>query len=296
MNITLKQLEVFYTAARELNLARAAKIMGMTPPAVTKHVKNLEAICKVKLFGITGRQVYLTEAGLKLYSNIQPILTESTSLQGIIGSLSERDLQPVRLSLTHTCQILYLPAIKEFTEQNPDIKLQLESYTSLDNLQDSINTKPKDIYITGAVADLSKVEYCQHQSADFKLILIAHKDNPICKSKSIEKGITEQMCVGILSSSPAGQHQKQYWDKWADQKNFINVYSFGSALDVVRMNLGIAVVPDVLAKNDIQNGTFVELKSSIEPIKFPINIFHHRTRALHENAQKLIAFLEKYKI
>lgn len=295
MNITLKQLEVFYTAARELNLARAAKIMEMTPPAVTKHVKNLEAICEVKLFGITGRQVYLTEAGQKLFDNIQPILTEATVLQGVIRSLSHTDLEPVTISLTDTCRMLYLTAIKSFKDANPNIQLHIESFSSLRALQESIDTRPKDVYLCGEVPDINKVEYQCEQTATFKLVLVAHKNNPICKSKSPIKEIPNQLCAYMDVQTQSGQHQKRYWKLWG-ASNTIEVASHGSAYDIVRQNLGLAILPDILVQHDLDNGEFVALDAPIEALTFPINVVNHRTRSLHANAQKFVEHIKQFKL
>ena len=60
------RLHVFYTVAKRLNFTRAAEELCITQPAVTKHIHELEAYFKVKLFDRNGSKIQLTAAGATL--------------------------------------------------------------------------------------------------------------------------------------------------------------------------------------------------------------------------------------
>ncbi|NHZ35171.1 LysR family transcriptional regulator [Massilia rubra] len=126
----LPGLLTFEAAARHLNFARAAAEMGVTPTAVSRTIKNVEAQLNVRLFNRTTRSVSLTEAGASLNAALGPALAL------IRNSLSQALLatdQPsgmLRVSSSYVAyHILIEPHIASFLEQFPLINVEI----SLDN-------------------------------------------------------------------------------------------------------------------------------------------------------------------
>ena len=63
MNVTLRQLRVFTSAARHLSFARAAEELHLSPPAVSMQMKELESEVGLPLFDREGRRLTLSTAG-----------------------------------------------------------------------------------------------------------------------------------------------------------------------------------------------------------------------------------------
>jgi hypothetical protein len=63
MNVTLRQLEVFRSVALTRNFSRSGQLIGLTQPAVSRCITELEAQLGLKLLNRTTREVELTEAG-----------------------------------------------------------------------------------------------------------------------------------------------------------------------------------------------------------------------------------------
>lgn len=62
----LESLRCFDAAATHLSFRAAAKAVGLSPPAFSERIKNLEALCGEALFARTTRKVMLTPAGHRL--------------------------------------------------------------------------------------------------------------------------------------------------------------------------------------------------------------------------------------
>lgn len=129
--VHLPGLLTFEAAARHLNFARAAAELGVTPTAVSRTIKTVEAQLNVRLFNRTTRSVSLTEAGSSLNSKIAPALAL------IRSSLSEALLatdQPsgtVRVNSSYVAyRMLIEPHIEAFLASFPLIHVEV----SLDNL------------------------------------------------------------------------------------------------------------------------------------------------------------------
>jgi len=72
----LNGLVAFETVARHLRFAHAAAELGVSPTAVSKLIRRLEASLDVRLFHRTTRSVALTEAGQQLASTASPALAQ----------------------------------------------------------------------------------------------------------------------------------------------------------------------------------------------------------------------------
>lgn len=70
----LRTLEYFLVVAQEENISRAADVLHITQPTLSRQMKNLEEELNVKLF-IRGKNFELTSAGILLRDRAEEILT-----------------------------------------------------------------------------------------------------------------------------------------------------------------------------------------------------------------------------
>ena len=61
------KLTTFLTLVEEKTTVRCAEALHLSQPAVTQHIRALEAEYGVKLFAKEGRRLTLTEAGARFY-------------------------------------------------------------------------------------------------------------------------------------------------------------------------------------------------------------------------------------
>jgi len=61
------QLRAFDAVARERSFSKAASLLGLTQPAITTQIRNLEESCQQALFLRTPEGVYLTDAAKPLF-------------------------------------------------------------------------------------------------------------------------------------------------------------------------------------------------------------------------------------
>ena len=70
-NITLRQLRVFLAVAELRNFSRAGDRMGLTQPAVSRIIHELESQVGLALVNRTTRLVELTQAGRSLAAKLE---------------------------------------------------------------------------------------------------------------------------------------------------------------------------------------------------------------------------------
>jgi DNA-binding transcriptional LysR family regulator len=95
-NINLEWLRTFDTFAGSPNITEAAKSLGISQPAVTLHLKNMESLFDLPIFQNVGRRKQLTPFGREL----QQITHESlTQLERKIDHLNLLHADPHQVSL-----------------------------------------------------------------------------------------------------------------------------------------------------------------------------------------------------
>ncbi|WP_025858305.1 LysR family transcriptional regulator [Pseudomonas sp. CHM02] len=135
--VHLPGLLTFEAAARHLNFARAAIELGVTPTAVSRTIKGIEAQLNVRLFNRTTRSVSLTEAGEALIGALAPALAliKDALSQALLAT--DQPSGTVRLNSSYVAYRIFIePHLNAFMEKFPLINVEI----SLDNrLSDIVN-------------------------------------------------------------------------------------------------------------------------------------------------------------
>jgi len=105
----LAELRAFCAAADLGSLGRAARLLRVSQPALSKRLRALEALAGTRLLDRSPRGVALTPAGTRLYVEARKLLVQAEEVDGLMGGLSGEEA-PVRLAASHTIAEFVLPA------------------------------------------------------------------------------------------------------------------------------------------------------------------------------------------
>ena len=120
------RLKVFQSVARNLSFTKASNEMFISQPAVTRHIKELEAEFEVKLFNRTGNKIALTEAGKILLSYSDQISALHNDLKFTLSQLNGKMEGTLRLGASTTIAQYIIPALlARFHERFPEVDLTL---------------------------------------------------------------------------------------------------------------------------------------------------------------------------
>lgn len=240
----LRALHTFETVSRHLSVAAAAEELGVTQSAVSHQLRLLGEIVGERLIQKKGRGIALTDAGRDLARRLQPAFAEiDRSLAEAIGGTRDR----VRLAICSSfAQAWLVPRLHSFYAAHPDIDLQIMMYAQDPELTDAtgdafVTTLPKD---RGYHAQLLWPEY-----------LVPVVSAAVAGRKRTFSYITTELQPGKIGSDwqAYGRHTGR-----ADLLPLDGRWLFAShyviALDMVREELGAALVPDFLVEPEIKAG------------------------------------------
>lgn len=150
-----RQLKVFRTVAEMGNFTRAARELNIVQPAVSNAIKKLEEELELTLFVRKDKSVTLTTEGEVLLKNARIIMGQFKKAELEMIELREMERGEVRLGVTNTLGMYYLPKIiKPFKRKYPKLNFSVQVF-GLRKMQQLIEEDQIDM---GAVIldDMSK--------------------------------------------------------------------------------------------------------------------------------------------
>lgn len=108
--VDLAELRAFCVAVELRSLGRAARLLRVTQPALSKRMRELELLAGATLLTRSARGVAPTPAGERLYAEARPLLTQAERVEEILHGLRNEDA-PIRLAAGHTVAEYLLPRL-----------------------------------------------------------------------------------------------------------------------------------------------------------------------------------------
>lgn len=121
----LAELRAFCVAVDLGSLGKAARLLRVSQPALSKRLRALEALSGSRLLERSTRGVAPTEAGRKLYEAARRLLAEAEVVEELMGDLGA-DRPPMRLASSPTMAEVVLPSILVEFESNHEHHLSIE--------------------------------------------------------------------------------------------------------------------------------------------------------------------------
>ena len=119
----IRQLNTFRHVAERLNFTRAAEHLHLAQSSVSAHIRELERELGVMLFDRIGKQVFLTDAGKKLYGYACKIEVMTDEIRSVVAG--EKYLHgSLTIRMPESLANAYMPEVVErYQEQYPDVQL-----------------------------------------------------------------------------------------------------------------------------------------------------------------------------
>lgn len=122
------RIKVFYTAAVNESFTAAAKTLGITQPAVTAHIRELEREVGDRLFRRHRYKTVLTHKGEILFDYAERILHLYDSANRALIPLKEEEKSSLRILGCEKIAGLFLrAACSEYSRNHPEVHLSLET-------------------------------------------------------------------------------------------------------------------------------------------------------------------------
>ncbi|WP_313178474.1 LysR family transcriptional regulator [Stenotrophomonas sp.] len=254
------QLAMFALVARERSFTRAAAQLGMSQPALSRSMRQLEERLGVRLLARTTRSVSPTEAGEQLLRVIAPRFEEIDSELAQLNAY--RDKPAGRLRITageHAALTVMQPVLGRLLPAHPDLNIEvIVDYGLTDIVAEGFDA---GIRMGEQVAkDMIAVRV----GPDMRMAVVGSpgyfQRHPKPKSPH---DLTRHNCITIRLPTHGGIFAWEFEKKGQELKVrvegqlvFNNIaLRLGAALE----GLGLAYMPEDLVRNHVQEGALVHV-------------------------------------
>lgn len=243
---------------------KAAKELNYTQSTVTFQIHQLEQELSIKLFNKIGRKMQLTQIGKEILPLVDTILQATEQLNYYGKNLAE--MTGILKLVIPDSILIYLmqPLIRRFLNLAPKIQLIVNSISSED-IDDAIINGNADIGINcdkGSYPDT----IIHKQMSPFRACLVASSSFDSTQLDFITPHQKKSICM--ISNEPNGNYQKSINDYLAFKDITLNPYMKMQSIEAVKKsvmnNLGIAYIPIFAIRNELENGSFIQINTELD--------------------------------
>ncbi|HZS62383.1 MAG TPA: LysR family transcriptional regulator [Gemmatimonadaceae bacterium] len=205
MGFSFRLLRVFVAVAHQESFTRAAAQLGLTQPAVSKSMRDLERRAGVALVerGATG--VRLTEPGRVLLAHARTILAEARAADESLNAIRGIGGGVLRIGASPTIATYLLPALlQRFHTRHPAVEVSLHTAPSRAVARALLEREIDIGLIEASVPDDPRLQVASWREDE--LVVIAAPSHPLAPQSPIETGALAQELI-VLREPGSGTRQ-----------------------------------------------------------------------------------------
>lgn len=262
MSISTDLYRTFLGVGLHLSFSKAAKDLGVSQSAISQSIKQLEKELEITLFERTTKSVAFTPEGKELFDTVAKAFS---ILDNGVTQLQERmthEQESLKLAATDTlCRHFLLPYFKKWQEQEHDTGLQITNRPSPQCVE-MVENREAQIAIVNTYEGLELNP--QLEVIDLLTVQDIFVGGPFYKGMGvIDLNRLLQEPLLLLTQGAASRSFFDQLTNNACKKPSFELGSLDVLMDLVEINMGISLVPDMLVKQKIKEGRVVEIKTDM---------------------------------
>jgi DNA-binding transcriptional LysR family regulator len=293
MNIDLNLYRVFFTVASCKNISRAAEILFVSQPAVSKSIKTLENSLKVTLFSRSSKGVALTPEGEILLNHIKNAFAEFSLGEHILEKLKNKEMGNINLGVSTTIgKSYFLPKFQAFIKEYPYFKIKIVNKPTFDTIK-LVQEEKLDLGIIALNSNEDDLEFIKLW--EMHDILVASSDYlESLNTESIDDIFTKGSFMFLEKPNATREFLDNYFTKHSLNINpDIEASNMDFLIECAKIGLGITSVVKEFLYNDLKNKTLIEIPLDVPIPPRHIGVIYKESSNLSIAAKTLIEFLRK---
>ena len=290
MNITLRQMKVFESVARNLSYTRAAAELFLSQPAVSMQVRQLERQLGVSLFERLGKRVHLTEAGREVYQYSRSVAQQLDEMETLLADLKGLNSGRLRISVASTANYFVPNLLATFHKRYPGVTVSLD-VTNRETLIGQLSDNTVDLVIMGqppASLDVDAQAFMENP-----LVVVAPPGHSLARGKSVPlKRLQEEtFLVREPGSGTRIAMERFFSERGIRLKTGMEVGSNEAIKQSVQAGLGLGLLSRATIEQELTLKRLIILQVAEFPIMRHWYIVHRHGKRLPAAAEAFKRFL-----
>jgi DNA-binding transcriptional LysR family regulator len=130
----LRHLKYFIVLAEELNFRRAAGILGIAQPPLSRQIRDLELELEVKLFERNQQRVLLTKAGKVFLKEVRLVMTQVDMAVTKVQQAHQGGAAKISIGFSAPAQQVLAKVLAALENFTPKLRISLQELNGLEQL------------------------------------------------------------------------------------------------------------------------------------------------------------------
>ena len=293
MNSDLGLYKVFYIVASLGNISRAAEVLYISQPAVSKSIKLLEESLGITLFSRNSRGVSLSHEGLLLYESVRKAFKELELAEDLLQKLKNNSYGTITLGVSTTIgKNILLPYLKSFTKDYPELKIKVINTTASQTLQLTEEGKI-DLAIVAMPSSHTSLALIPLQ--EIQDILVASPEYIIKLGLHSQEALFQKATFMLLEKPNA---TRMYLESYFAEHEFtvipdIEASNMDFLIECAKIGLGVTSVIRNFVEEDLAAERLAELPLTPPIPPRLVTIAYHSKMPLSIASQTFIQYLQQ---
>ena len=293
MEQNLSQYRIFFEVAKAGNISKAAKILYISQPAISKAISKLEDGLGITLFLRNSRGVSLTMEGQVLYEHIARAFDSIYMAEKQLDRIKNFNMGKLSIGTSNTvCKHVMLDYLKNFVNKYPHVMLSISTQSSLKTTT-MIEDDLLDLGLVVSPAYKKSLNF--HPIREVHDIFVATPEyiNNLRLREGDDVDLFSAGNVMLLDRSNATRtHVDSYLNMYGIQiRQLLEVTNLDLLIEFSKIGIGIGCVIKEFVLKEIEEGSLIEV-----PLPTAIPTRQVGFAYLHSNPNPMLkVFLENKK-
>lgn len=256
-------LKYFLMVAREENITKAAALLHLTQPTLSRQLMQLEAELGVKLFHRSKHSIILTEDGMLLKRRAQEIVSLSDKTVQELSHKEDVLSGEIAIGCGETKNMLFLSEqIRKFRQKYPLVQFSIHSAIA-DDIKERIEKGILDIGLLMEPVDIGKYEFIRMPQKE-KWGILVRKDSELAAKESINpKDLTNVPLIMVKRELVKNELASWFGDYYEGLQIAATYNLILNAASMVERGVGVALCFD-LGASFYEDLCFIPLAPTLE--------------------------------
>ena len=246
--LSVRRVRSLLAVAEHCSFSMAAQELGLTQPAVSQHVKQLEEQLGIDLLKRDKEGLRLSPGGAALLPAFRRFLSSNGAILDQLASLGQGTEQILRIASPASYTALFVvPAFQAARERFPNHILDISEIDDAESFR-LVRDGDIDFGITSVFVPSPGLHFeALHQ--DFACVVMSELNALAKKTEIDDDAIVSQPMIRFPSGTTSHDWLSAISERTGvEPKTIAEVRQLVTGFHMIRQNLGVAVVPEGAAK------------------------------------------------
>lgn len=257
--LTFRQLEVFEAVHRQHSYSRAAEQLGLTQPAVSGQIRQLEQALGQPLFKYAGKTLHVLPAADALAASTRAIFGQVSRLQMALSDMAGTISGELNLAAVSTAQYVVPHLIARFRAHYPNVQVRLRVCNRSQALERLAEHRDDLVIMAMVPEDDDNLVFMP--ILDNELIPVVWPGHPLLEA---ETPTLEDLARHYLLMREPGSGVRTAFEQLAAEQDVTLAHTIELGTNEaikqgIMAHLGVAILPRLAVKLELGTGLLAEL-------------------------------------